>query len=160
MVIKLIDTLIVDFDGVLTDNRVFINESGIEQVCCSRSDGIGAQVLRELNVNVLILSTETSELVQLRAKKMGIIAYNGVKDKREFLVNYSNHNNIEMDKIGYIGNDLNDLNAMKLVGLRICPADAWKEIHAICNLILKKKGGMGVLREFSTLYYEFKNKEQ
>ena len=60
-----------------------------------------------------------------------------------------------MEKIGYIGNDLNDLSAMKLVGLSICPADAWEEIRKISNLKLKSKGGMGVLREFAILYNQY-----
>jgi len=145
-----ITTVVCDFDGVLTNNNVFISDNGQEYVSCSRSDGIGFKLLQQNNIETFILSTEVSNIVQFRSKKMGVRAFNGVQDKKSFLRNYCAENSLDPRTIAYIGNDLNDLEAMNFVGYKVCPNDAWPEIIDISDLILKSKGGEGVVREFSS----------
>jgi len=149
-----ITTVVCDFDGVLTNNSVLISDTGHEYVSCSRSDGIGFELLKKIGVNAFILSTETSNIVQYRSAKMNVKAFNGIANKRNFLVDYCAKNSINMDSVAYIGNDLNDLDVMKIVGFRVCPSDAWVEVINISDLILESKGGEGVVREFAAIVYD------
>ena len=146
-----IKTVISDFDGVLTDNSVIVSDKGNEYVSCSRSDGIGFNILFSKGIHCFILSSEISKIVQHRARKMGVEAFNGVKNKKFFLQKYCKENHINLNQIAYIGNDLNDLEVMKIVGLPICPGDAWDEIKDISKIILNTNGGKGVIREFSSI---------
>ena len=82
---------------------------------------------------------------------MNVNAFNGVSNKKDFLINYCEKNTINIDTIAYIGNDLNDLDVMQMVGLKVCPSDAWIEIINISDLVLKTKGGQGVVREFAAI---------
>jgi 3-deoxy-D-manno-octulosonate 8-phosphate phosphatase (KDO 8-P phosphatase) len=146
-----ITTVVCDFDGVLTNNSVFVSDEGHEYVSCSRSDGIGFDLMKKIGMNTFILSTEVSNIVQYRSRKMNVKAFNGVSNKKDFLINYCMEKTINIDSIAYIGNDLNDLDVMQMVGLKVCPADAWIEIINISDLVLKTKGGQGVVREFAAI---------
>ena len=81
MILDNIDALVFDFDGVLTNNLVYLNQEGVESVACSRADGLAFDVLRKLNKPAFILSTEKSFVVTMRAKKLKIPAIQGVTDK-------------------------------------------------------------------------------
>jgi len=136
-----------DFDGVFTNNKVIMTEDGKESVIVSRADGMAVSKIKEMGITQLILSTEKNKVVELRAKKIGIDFFNGIDNKKEFLKNYCNKNNISLKNIIYIGNDLNDLETMKITGHPVCPKDAYSEIKDISKLILAVNGGEGIIRE-------------
>jgi len=142
-----IDVFIFDFDGVLTNNHVYINQNGEESVSCSRSDGLAFDVLRKLKIPVCILSTEHNLVVTERAKKLKVKAIQGVNDKVEAIKKFSKDNTYSLKKIVYIGNDLNDFKAMKLCGFSVCPSDSHSEIKKIADIVLKTQGGEGIVRE-------------
>jgi YrbI family 3-deoxy-D-manno-octulosonate 8-phosphate phosphatase len=145
--IKEIDAIIIDFDGVLTCNSVYVDQKGNELTKCSRSDGLAFDVLRKLKIPVFILSTEKSEVVIQRAKKLQVQVFNGVNDKSANLNKLVNQERFKFSKLLYVGNDLNDFHAMQLCGYSACPADSHKEIRRISEITLKTNGGQGVIRE-------------
>jgi 3-deoxy-D-manno-octulosonate 8-phosphate phosphatase (KDO 8-P phosphatase) len=142
-----IDFLIFDFDGVLTNNIVHIDESGGEMVSCSRADGLAFDVLHKLNKPVYILSTEKNPVVTERAKKLKTQVLQGVKNKVEAIKELSNTEGYSLKKCLYVGNDLNDYLAMKLCGFRACPSDSHNKIKEVSNIHLNTQGGLGVIRE-------------
>ena len=151
-------TLIFDFDGIFTDNNVLINQDGIETVKCSRADGLGLDILKKFidkknwELDYFILSTEKNPVVLSRAKKLKIKCEYGIENKliyiKDFLKRkYPLESNKEQGII-YLGNDLNDLSAMKFVGTSIAPSDAHYLIREEADLVLESKGGQGCVREF------------
>ena len=146
-----IELIVYDFDGVMTDNHLFLDENGKELVRVSRADGLGVSEIKKLNIKQIILSTETNTVVSMRAKKLGIPCIQGVDNKKEKLYEYINVRKINLFNVIFVGNDLNDLEVMKTVGYKICPADAHKDIIKISDLVLKTKGGQGITRELLEL---------
>lgn len=144
---KNIDLIIYDFDGVMTDNRVLVDENGKESVFCNRSDGLAISKIKQLGVPQMIVSTETNKVVETRAKKLKIPVLQGVDNKKEIVEKYCQEQNVDLKKVIYVGNDINDLEIMKAVGQAIAPADASQEIKDIANVITRAGGGEGVIRE-------------
>lgn len=144
---KDIKLIVYDFDGVMTDNKVILREDGSESVIVNRSDGLAVSIIKKLGIPQIILSTEANRVVDTRAEKLGIMAIKGVGNKKETLLEYCRQNNINPLNVLYIGNDINDLEVMKIVGYPTCPADAYDEIKQISKIIFEKGGGEGVIRE-------------
>ena len=142
-----IDLFVFDFDGVLTDNLVYTDQNGNEMVSCSRADGLAFDVLRKLKKPVYILSTEENTVVSARAKKLGVSVLQGVKSKEKSLRNLVKRKGYKLSSILYVGNDLNDYNAMQLCGYTACPIDSHIIIKQLATYTLKTKGGEGVVRE-------------
>ncbi len=142
-----IDAFIFDFDGVMTNNLVYLDQEGRESVRCSRADGLAIDVLHKLNKPAFILSTEKNLVVAMRAKKLGISVIQGVAEKSKSIKDLANKNNYNLNNIFYVGNDLNDYYAMKLCGFSACPADSHFKIKRISNFTLKVKGGNGVVKD-------------
>mgnify|MGYP006410431563 FL=1 len=142
-----IDAFVFDFDGVLTNNLVKIDENGKESVSCSRADGLAFDVLRKLNKPAYILSTEKNLVVKARAKKLKIPAIQGVTDKVEAIKKLAADNNYSLKNILYVGNDLNDYLVMQLCGYSACPADSHSKIKSVSSIILSTNGGDGIVRE-------------
>jgi 3-deoxy-D-manno-octulosonate 8-phosphate phosphatase (KDO 8-P phosphatase) len=142
-----LDALIFDFDGVLTDNKVYINENGIESVCCSRADGLAFDGLRKLEIPVYILSTESNPVVSARAHKLKVPVIQGVKSKIDSLKSLCSEHNYNSSKILFVGNDLNDYQVIEYCGFSACPADAHESIKSISTFVCSKKGGDGIVRE-------------
>jgi YrbI family 3-deoxy-D-manno-octulosonate 8-phosphate phosphatase len=142
-----IDLFVFDFDGVLTDNIVHIDNNGNEMVSCSRADGLAFDVLRKLDKPCQILSTENNTVVSARANKLGISVLQGVKNKEKSLRNLVKRKGYKLSNILYVGNDLNDYNSMRISGLSVCPADSHPKIKKISNFVLKTNGGKGIVRE-------------
>jgi len=142
-----IDALVFDFDGVLTNNFVYLNQEGMESVVCSRADGLAFDVLRKLNKPAFILSTEKSPVVAMRAKKLKIPAIQGVPDKVKAIKELAGKNKYNLKSILYVGNDLNDYLVMQVCGYTACPIDSHPKIKEISENILTVKGGNGVVRE-------------
>jgi N-acylneuraminate cytidylyltransferase len=148
-----IDLVISDFDGVITDNRVFVNEDGMEFVAAYRSDSIGTQLLREVGVEVMILSSEPNRVVEARARKMGVQVIHGVgiHDKGRVMREVLEQKNIQAENVIYVGNDLNDLPCFEVAGWSVAVADAYPELIRAADYVLEKPGGYGALRELCNL---------
>ena len=144
-----IKLIVYDFDGVMTDNRVFVTQDGKESVACNRGDGLGIDMIKGMSIPQIILSTETSNVVLQRAEKLGIFAIHGTGNKKNSLSSYCLKKDIFLKKVLYVGNDLNDMDVMRRVGFPICPADAHEKIRELSIYITKAKGGGGVVRELA-----------
>jgi len=149
---KDIDLIVYDFDGVMTDNRVIIFQDGTEAVIGSRGDGLGVDRLRSEGIPQLILSTETNPVVKARAVKLGLEVIASCKDKKYTLMKFCKQNGYDLQKVVYVGNDLNDLEVMKIVGFSVAPADAHPDIKSLAKLVTNAKGGTGVIRELSDVF--------
>ena len=150
--IELPKVIFTDFDGCLTDDRVWLNQDGEEFVAANRKDGLAINRLKALGIRVVITSTETNTVVTARATKLGIEALQGLLDKVEAIENYISKNNLTWKDSWYIGNDVNDLGAIRKARFSICPSDAVKVVKKEVDLKLKTKGGYGVLSELVTLF--------
>lgn len=142
-----IDLIAFDFDGVLTDNHVYVFDNGIEAVRCNRADGLGFDWLRQQGMKTLIISTEKNPVVQRRAAKLKITALNGLENKVIALRDYCEKHAILLANVIFVGNDINDLAVMRTVGYPIAVADAHPAVKAVASYVLKTKGGEGVVRE-------------
>ena len=147
MILDSIDALVFDFDGVLTNNLVYLNQEGVESVACSRADGLAFDVLRKINKPTFILSTEKNSVVTMRAKKLKIQAIQGVSNKVTALLSLIETKCFNIEKVLYVGNDLNDYRVMQLCGYAVCPADSHLKIKQVSTVTLKSNGGDGVVRE-------------
>lgn len=143
--------LILDFDGVLTDNRVLVSQDGTESVWCNRGDGWGIARLKEKGIEILVLSTELNQVVRARCQKLGIDCIHGCDDKLAALKQILAERSLERENVAYIGNDVNDLACMSYVGIPIAVADAVPEIKNVARIITKNRGGYGAVREFADL---------
>jgi YrbI family 3-deoxy-D-manno-octulosonate 8-phosphate phosphatase len=142
-----IDLIVYDFDGVMTDNRALVFQNGAEAVFVNRSDGLAINIIKEMSIRQVIISTETNPVVNARAEKIKIPCIQSVGNKLEVLKKYLSDNNIDKNKVVFIGNDINDIDAMNYVGYSVAPADAYPEVKNIAMIVLKTKGGYGVVRE-------------
>lgn len=139
----------LDFDGVMTDNRVLVMDDGREAVVCNRADGQGIAILREKGIPCMIISTETNLVVTHRALKLGLLVMQSVKDKAGAVKKVCARLGIDPQQTVFVGNDVNDLPALRVVGHRLCPRDAVPEVRRICNPVLRTAGGHGVVRELA-----------
>jgi N-acylneuraminate cytidylyltransferase len=148
-----IDLLICDFDGVLTDNHVWVDQEGTESVAAYRSDSIRIQELREVGTEVMILSSEPNRVVEARAKKMGVEAIHGVglHEKGRVMQQVLAQKNMRAENVIYLGNDLNDLPCFEIAGWAVAVADAYPEVLRAADHVLSKAGGHGALRELCDL---------
>ncbi|MBT3351002.1 MAG: acylneuraminate cytidylyltransferase [Nitrospinaceae bacterium] len=146
--------LIMDFDGVFTDNRVLVLEDGREAVWCSRGDGLGLERLRKMGVELLILSKEPNKVVMARANKLKIECLHGIDDKLPAMKEWLSSHSLRADEVIYVGNDLNDKECMEAAGIGIAPSDSVPEIIAIADMVLKFPGGGGALREICDMFQD------
>ncbi|UCF60787.1 MAG: acylneuraminate cytidylyltransferase [Anaerolineaceae bacterium] len=142
-----IDLVVLDFDGVLTDNRVWVDANGRELVAAHRGDGWGIARLKELGVEIIVLSRETDPVVAARCKKLGLPFVQGLKDKVEALQRMMADRDIDPANTIYLGNDVNDLPCFPHVGYTVAVADAHPEVIYQADLILDRPGGHGAVRE-------------
>jgi YrbI family 3-deoxy-D-manno-octulosonate 8-phosphate phosphatase len=153
---KQIDLIAFDFDGVMTDDRVFVDQNGTESVACSRSDGMGIERLRKAGFESYILSKETNPVVRARGEKLGIPVFHGVENKAELLDKLLTERDIPSANVVFVGNDLNDLECMAKVGCAVAPADARPEARAAAHIVLTGQGGRGAVRELSDLILRYR----
>ena len=142
--------IVTDFDGCLTDDRVWLNQDGEEFVAASRKDGLAVKRLKNLGIEIVIASTETNKVVLARGNKMGVEVLQGLDDKAEAIEQYLKQRNLTWNDVWYIGNDVNDLGAIERANLSICPADAVKKVRKSVEVVLKTNGGRGILSEIVT----------
>jgi 3-deoxy-D-manno-octulosonate 8-phosphate phosphatase (KDO 8-P phosphatase) len=143
--------VISDFDGVHTDNRVFVFDDGREAVVCNRADGQACSMMAALGVEVVILSTETNPVVTARASKLGIDAEVAVADKGAAVRRLLAVRGLSRRDAVYVGNDANDLVAAVEVEWVVAPADAHPDFLAVATHVTAARGGEGVLRELVTV---------
>ena len=146
-VLREIGLVVLDFDGVFTDNRVWVNERGEESVACWRGDGIGLRRLDEVGVPYVIVSTEPNAVVARRAEKLRARCVHGVDDKLGVVRAEADAAGVPLERVAYVGNDVNDAACLEAVGLPVVPADAWPEVVPLARWVLERPGGHGCVRE-------------
>lgn len=144
-----------DFDGVFTDNRVLVDERGEELLAFSRSDGLGLRRLDEVGVRYLIVSMERNPIVGARAAKLQAECVQGAEDKLSVLRERVGD---DLEDVAYVGNDINDAECLRAVGLPVVPADAWPEVLPLARLVLSRPGGNGCVRELCDAIWEAKRR--
>lgn len=147
MNIEKISALFYDFDGVMTDNHVLVDQNGVESVYVNRGDGYAIARFREMGIPQIIVSTEKNPVVERRAEKLKIPVIHGVDDKGSIIKKYASENDIILDRAVFVGNDLNDLPAFEVCGIKAAPADAEEEILKVADWVSGRKGGDGVIRD-------------
>jgi 3-deoxy-D-manno-octulosonate 8-phosphate phosphatase (KDO 8-P phosphatase) len=153
-----IHTIVFDFDGVFTDNKVYLNDQGSEFVRCDRADGLAMDFLRHSQrtgrhqIALLVLSKEQNAVVAARAKKLGLECRHGVADKLAFMESYLAERQRGRSRpwagLVYLGNDLNDLPVLERAGFSVAPEDAHPLVKRRASLVLRRRGGEGFVRAF------------
>ena len=147
--LKKIKLLAMDFDGVLTDNKVFVDENGIEMVICDRSDSLGIDLLKKKGtIDIIVISKETNKVVQQRCNKLKIECISGINDKLATLKNALKEKNMTLEDVAFIGNDVNDIECIQESGVGVAVSDSAPEVLQIADIVTKNKGGNGAVREF------------
>jgi len=142
---------VFDFDGVFTDNRVYVDEDGVESVRCSRSDGLGIHRLLKHGLDAAVLSTEVNPVVAARCRKLNLSLQQALSDKAQALRDLAVSKELALDQVAYVGNDVNDLECLKTVGFAMVPADAHPSVREAADLVLRNCGGHGAVREVCEL---------
>lgn len=142
-----IQAIFYDFDGVMTDNRVLVDQNGMESVFVNRGDGYGIARIKEMGIYQAIISTEANPVVERRAEKLNLPVVHGVADKGAVIMQYCEEHGFEASKCIFMGNDLNDLSAFQVVGFKTAPADAEEEILELADWVAERKGGYGCIRD-------------
>jgi YrbI family 3-deoxy-D-manno-octulosonate 8-phosphate phosphatase len=143
-----VELLVMDFDGVLTDNRVWVDDEGHESVAANRSDSLGLSIMREqTGIEVMVLSRETNPVVAHRCKKLNIPYVQAVTEKGSALKQLLKEKGIDPAHVIYMGNDTNDLPCFPVVGYAVCPADAQEEVKRRADRVMSYDGGHGAVRE-------------
>ncbi|CAN5531377.1 cytidylyltransferase domain-containing protein [Microbacterium sp.] len=141
--------VVTDFDGVHTDDTVHTDADGRESVRVSRSDGMGIARLRRAGIPVLILSAETNPVVSARARKLEVDVLQGVQDKVGALREWAKAQGVPLSRIAYIGNDINDLGCLEVVGFPVAVPEAHPLVLAAARVVVSRTGGHGAVRELA-----------
>ena len=150
-----IEALVMDFDGVHTDNRVLVDQAGGEAVFCSREDGLGLEQLRKQGgVKLLVLSKEQNPVVQARCKKLSLPCLSGVDAKLPALRRFCAEQGVSLAGTVYVGNDVNDNECLAAAGCGVAVSDAHPDAKRHARLLLERPGGQGALRELCELILE------
>lgn len=142
-----IKALAFDFDGVFTDDLVWVSEEGFEMVACSRSDGLGIELLHHAGVRMVIISKESNPVVGSRARKLSLDVIQDCDHKLIEFSGWLRQIGIAAENSGYMGNDVTDIECMELAGIAIAPCNAHPKAIEIADVITKKPGGRGAVRE-------------
>ena len=152
-----IKMMVFDFDGVFTDNRVIVSQDGTESVVCNRCDGIGLQAVRKMGVATLVISTEINPVVGARCKKLNLPCFQGCDDKVVVLKEQAAALDVTLDEVSFMGNDVNDAECLKIVGLPVCVADAHPDVADYALYTTRLPGGAGAVRELCDLIVKVKD---
>jgi YrbI family 3-deoxy-D-manno-octulosonate 8-phosphate phosphatase len=148
--------LALDFDGVMTDNLVAVDENGTESVRCSRADGMGIAELKRHGIEAVVISTERNPVVAARCRKLGIACVQGLEDKLSALRKAAAERGLEPHEVAYVGNDRNDLECMGWAGTPIAVSDAIGEVRRLAKFVASRPGGRGAVREVCDLIIQAK----
>lgn len=147
-----IDLLVVDVDGTLTDAGMYYSEKGEQLKKFNTRDAKGLELVRREGIMVCIMSSEDSDIVKSRAQKLQLESvFLGISDKLQTLKRLCERRGLDLANVAFIGDDINDLECIKNVGLSGCPSDAQKEVRRNAGYICKNGGGKGAVREFCEL---------
>ncbi|WP_417835863.1 KdsC family phosphatase [Thalassospira tepidiphila] len=149
-----VSALVCDFDGVFTDNKVLVMEDGTEGVICCRGDGMGIELLRNDKIPTVVISKEKNPVVTARCLKMNTECFQGIDNKASLLTQWAQQNNILLKNIVYVGNDINDIECLKIVGCAVVVADTHQDVLEFADIVLKTNGGHGAVREICDLIHE------
>jgi YrbI family 3-deoxy-D-manno-octulosonate 8-phosphate phosphatase len=149
--IKKIKMVVFDFDGVMTDNKVIVDQDGKEYAICDRGDGWGIGKLKKTGKEVIIISTEKNPIVAARARKLNLECHHDCDDKLTLLKEIAKTKNINADEIVYVGNDENDLSCMQWVGFPIAVENSVNQVKHVAKYVTKSQGGDGAVREVCEL---------
>ena len=141
-----------DFDGVFTDNMVYVMQDGTEAVRCNRSDGIGLQKLKKMGIETVIISTEANPVGSARAQKLKIRCFQNCENKRKTLENLAQDRGLSLSQIAFVGNDVNDRACLTCVGLPIVVQDAHPDVLSLAAYRTQNCGGHGAVRELCDLF--------
>lgn len=143
-----IHVLVIDVDGTMTDAGIYYDENGNELKKFCTKDAAGFFTAHEVGIQIVVLTGRECAATSRRMKEMKVdYLYQNVKNKPEFLQKFMNDNGIDKEELGYIGDDLNDLAAMRLAGFVGCPADSCVEVKERADYVSKVKGGYGAVRD-------------
>ena len=156
--INSVHSIVFDFDGVFTDNKIWVDQDGRESVRCDRGDGLAFDIIRSyqrqgrLKAELFVLSKESNSVVLARTRKLKLVCHQGIHDKLAFLrENFAQRFPDHADPFSgliYLGNDLNDLPVMRHAGFTVAPADAHPRVQKIAHLVMAQRGGDGFVRNF------------
>nr|WP_272505596.1 acylneuraminate cytidylyltransferase [Salinibacter ruber] len=155
-----VEALVLDFDGVFTDNKVHVRQDRTEMVVCHRGDGWGLSELQDRGLPIWVLSTEKNSVVQARCDKLGLPCMHGAEDKKALLQNWLSERDIDPAHVVFLGNDVNDQECLRLVGCGAVVADAHPKVKPFANLMLTTNGGNGAVRELTDLILHHNRKSQ
>ena len=151
-IIREIRLVAFDFDGVFTDNMVYVFENGSEAVRCFRGDGLGLRKLEGVGIKPVIISTEANQIVSVRSKKLNIRCEHGCEDKRATLDEIVEEMGLTLEQVAFVGNDINDLTCLECVGLPIVVRDAHPDVVSSARYQTQARGGHGAVREVCDLF--------
>jgi N-acylneuraminate cytidylyltransferase len=146
-----VDLLVMDFDGVMTDDRVWVDQEGHESVAAYRRDGMGIAALHRAGIQMVVLSTEPNPVVAARCRKLNLPVVQGLSDKTTALQGLLQERHLDPAHVVYLGNDVNDLPCFPLVGCAVVVADAHPDVLSWADLVLSHPGGHGAVRELADL---------
>jgi YrbI family 3-deoxy-D-manno-octulosonate 8-phosphate phosphatase len=142
-----IKLLALDFDGVMTDNSVIVDENGKESVVCNRSDGMGVEIIKKHGIDVIVISKEQNKVVKARCDKLKIPCIHGIDDKLSILKKEIESRNLTSEQVCFVGNDVNDIECIQYVGLGVAVNNAYPEVKKAANIVTENNGGNGAVRE-------------
>ena len=150
--IRTIRLVAFDFDGVFTDNMVYVFEDGREAVRCSRADGLGLRKLDRAGIQSVILSTEVNPVVTARSRKLGIRCVQGCENKQAALEQLLIEARLDLAQAAFVGNDENDAGCLRQVALPIVVRDAHPAVIGLARYQTQTQGGYGAVREVCDLF--------
>ncbi len=154
---KKINIVLTDVDCVLTDGGMYYTENGDVMKKFHTRDGMGVSLLKKKKISTIIITKEKTKFVKKWAKKMNVEKlYDGIQKKEDLVTNICDIYGVTLQELAYIGDDVNDLELLKKVGLSATPADGITNAKKICNYVCKSKGGEGAFRELADLILETK----
>lgn len=143
--------LAVDVDGTLTDGTIGYDDTGHESKNFSIHDGLGIVLARLVGLETAWITGRTSPLVERRARELGVtLLFQGVRDKTAILAQIADQNGLSLENIAYMGDDLNDLPALRIAGAALAPANAAPEVLAAAHYVTPRGGGHGAVRDAIT----------
>ena len=147
--------VVFDFDGVMTDNAVYLSEDGKESVRCNRGDGWGIARLRDAGIRLAVMSSELNPVVRARCEKLELECFQGLgRSKLGKFTAWCTEHDLDLAHTVYVGNDANDVDCLAAAGVGVVPADAHRSVRHVADWVLAAEGGKGAVRELCDLILE------
>ena len=144
--------LAMDVDGVLTDAGMYYSESGDELKKFNTRDGMGIKLLQAAGLVTVFITKEKTAIVERRGQKLAVPeVHQGIDDKLAVITTLAQKYGLSLEQVAYIGDDVNDLDALQAVGFSAAPADAMPSVLQAVHYVCAKKGGEGAVRELADL---------